>query len=66
MAISDDDSLLFADSGITSVERRRELHERCSADVRSIVQLRFSRMEQTHDRIRAKELAAHRRERTTS
>lgn len=65
MAISDVDTRLISYTRIGSPQRGHETPE-THADVRSIVERQFSLMEKAHDRIRAEELAAHRRERLTS
>ncbi len=66
MAISGIDTRLISDTRISSPQRGRETLETGAEDVRSIVERQFSLMEQAHDRIRAEELAAHRRELLTS
>ncbi len=66
MTLSDNDARLISDSRISSTERGREPLETRTAEKRSIIERRFSQMEQAHDRIRAEELAARRRERPKS
>ena len=66
MAISGVDTHLISETGVSSPQRGHETLETRAEDVRSVVERQFSLMEQAHDRIRAEELAAHRRERLTS
>ena len=66
MESSGSDARLISDMRISSPEQGRETLDTSVADVRSTVEHQFSLMGQVHDRIRAEELAAHRRERLAS